>query len=73
MITVLSHFFIKDRDRMEDGSVRLSTDVKKEEPKPEEELQEETAPLGEAEEIILNQDDTEEVEPAEDPDRKSVV
>ena len=22
MITVLSHFFIKDRDRMEDGSVR---------------------------------------------------
>ena len=48
-------------------SIRLSTDVKKEEPKPEEELQEETAPLGEAEEIILNQDDTEEVEPAEDP------
>ena len=37
-------------------SIRLSTDVKKEEPKPEEELQEETAPLGEAEEIILNQD-----------------
>ena len=25
MITVLSHFFIKDRDRMEDGSVRIRT------------------------------------------------
>ena len=44
-------------------SISLSTDVKQDEPTAEtEEIQEESAPIGEAEEIILNQDDTQDVE-----------